>query len=214
MIETATAPLAGVADAGPVRRLGILGGTFDPPHVGHVALAETALRELALDRLLVVVVGTPPHKHVETDAETRFRLAQAAFATIQNVEVSRHELEREGPSYTLETARWARSAYGDGVVFVVGADEFADFLMWRDPNGVLEHARLAVATRPGYERDRLEEVRGRLHRPARVVYFELMPIPISSRDIRARVGRGQPIDDLVPPAVARVVAELGLYRAR
>ena len=194
--------------------VGLLGGTFDPPHLGHVALARRAIEALGLGRLLVVVAGTPPHKPVETDAATRFRLAEAAFADLADVEVLRHELEREGPSYTVETARWARSAYGDGVVFVVGADEFADFLMWRDPNGVLEHARLAVATRPGYERDRLEEVRGRLDRPERVVYFELLPIPISSRDIRARVGRGQPIDDLVPPAVARVVAELGLYRAR
>jgi nicotinate-nucleotide adenylyltransferase len=194
--------------------VGLLGGTFDPPHLGHVALARRAIEALGLGRLLVVVAGTPPHKPVETDAATRFRLAGAAFADLADVEVSRHEVEREGPSYTVETARWARSAYGDGVVFVVGADEFADFLMWRDPNGVLEHARLAVATRPGYERDRLDEVRGRLDRPERVVYFELTPIPISSRDIRARVGRGEPIDDLVPPAVARVVAELGLYRAR
>jgi nicotinate-nucleotide adenylyltransferase len=194
--------------------VGLLGGTFDPPHLGHVALARRAIEALALGRLLVVVAGTPPHKPVETDAATRFRLAEAAFADLADVEVSRHELEREGPSYTVETADWARSTYGNGVVFVVGADEFADFLMWRDPNGVLERARLAVATRPGYERAPLEEVRSRLDRPERVVYFELTPIPISSRDIRARVGRGQAIDDLVPPAVARLVAELGLYRPR
>ncbi len=200
----------------PVRNatVGLLGGTFDPPHLGHVALAERAIEVLALDRLLVVVAGTPPHKPVETDAVTRFRLAEAAFAGLERVQLSRHELEREGPSYTVETARSARATYGEDVVFVVGADEFADFLTWRGPDEVLEHVRLAVATRPGYARDRLEEVRARLDRPERVVYFELTPIPISSREIRACAARGEAIDDLVPPGVARLVAELGLYRAR
>jgi nicotinate-nucleotide adenylyltransferase len=193
-------------------RVGVFGGTFDPPHVGHVALAEAAFRELALDRLLVVVVGTPPHKDVETDAETRFRLAEAAFATIPNVEVSRHELEREGPSYTVSTARWAESELGR-TVFVVGADEFADFLSWKDPNGVLEHVSLAVATRPGYPRDRLETVRTQLARPDRVRYFHLDPIDVASRDVRARVAAGRPVDRLVPPAVLRLIHELGLYRA-
>ena len=194
--------------------VGLLGGTFDPPHLGHVALARRAIEALGLDRLLVVVAGTPPHKPVETDAATRFHLAEAAFDDLERVEVSRHELEREGPSYTVETARWAQTAYGADVTFVVGADEFADFLGWRDPNEVLEHVRLAVATRPGYEHDRLEGVRARLERPDRVVYFDLAPIPIASRDIRARAARGEPIDDLVPPAVARLVADLGLYRGR
>ena len=193
--------------------VGLLGGAFDPPHVGHVALAQAAVRDLALDRLVVVVVGTAPHKHVETDAETRFRLAEAAFAPLENVEISRHELEREGPSYTVDTARWAASELGDAV-FVVGADEFSDFLSWRDPDGVLEHVRLAVATRPGYPRERLEDVRARLARPDRVLYFELPPIAVASRDVRARVAAGLPIDELVPPAVARLIDEIGLYRAR
>lgn len=191
--------------------VGFLGGTFDPPHLGHVALARAALRELGLDRLLVVVVGEPPHKTVETDAETRFRLAEAAFADVADVEVSRHELERTGPSYTVETASWAAERFRDPV-FVVGADEFADFLTWKDPNGVLARARLAVATRPGYDRETLETVLAHVERPDRVRLFELEPIPIASRDIRARVARGEPIDGLVAPGVARLVDELRLYR--
>jgi nicotinate-nucleotide adenylyltransferase len=191
--------------------VGLLGGAFDPPHVGHVALAKAAVQDLDLDRLVVVVVGAAPHKHVETDAETRFRLAEAAFATLENVELSRHELEREGLSYTVDTARWASEELGDAV-FVVGADEFADFLSWKDPDGVLRHVRLAVATRPGYPRERLEDVRARLATPDRVQYFQLPPIPASSRDVRARVAAGLPIDDLVPAEVARLIAELGLYR--
>jgi nicotinate-nucleotide adenylyltransferase len=192
--------------------VGLLGGTFDPPHVGHVALARRALVELSLERIVVVVVGTAPHKAVETDGETRARLAEAAFAGIPRVELSRHELDREGPSYTVETARWARGRYGEDCVFLVGADEFADFLSWRDPNGILEHVSLAVATRPGYDRAQLDGVRARLDRPERVVFFDLEPIPVASREIRARAARGEPLTGLVPDPVARLVEELGLYR--
>jgi nicotinate-nucleotide adenylyltransferase len=191
--------------------VGLLGGAFDPPHVGHVALAKAAVQDLDLDRLVVVVVGAAPHKHVETDAETRFRLAEAAFSTLPRVELSRHEIEREGPSYTVDTARWAEAELDDAVV-VVGADEFADFLSWKDPDGILEHVRLAVATRPGYPRERLDEVRERLARPDRVQYFELPPVAVASRDVRASVAAGRPVDALVPEAVARLIDELRLYR--
>ncbi len=194
--------------------VGILGGTFDPPHAGHVELARAAIRELRLEKLLVVVVGEAPHKHVETDAETRFCLAQAAFSDVPRVELSRHELERRGPSYTVETARWARARYGEGVLFVVGGDEFADFLTWRDPDGVLEHVGVAVAARPGYERERLEAVRAQLKHPERVRYFRFREIPIASRDVRARLARGEPVDGLVPPAVAALLRDLRLYRPR
>ncbi len=191
--------------------VGFLGGTFDPPHLGHVALARAAMQELDLERLVVVVVGEPPHKHVETDAETRFQLAEAAFAEVANVELSRHELDRAGPSYTVDTARWAAEQFPDPV-FVVGADEFADFLTWKDPNAVLAYARLAVATRPGHDRETLEAVLAHVERPDRVRLFELEPIPIASRDVRARVARGESIAPLVPTRVARLIDELGLYR--
>jgi len=158
------------------------------------------------------VVGKAPHKLVETDAETRFRLAEAAFAALPRVELSRHEVERDGASYTVETARWARERYGENCFFLVGADEFADFLSWREPNGVLEHVSLAVAARPGYERARLDAVRACLERPERVLFFELEPIPVASREIRACVARGEPVDGLVPEPVAGLIRELRLYR--
>jgi nicotinate-nucleotide adenylyltransferase len=192
--------------------VGLLGGTFDPPHLGHVALARTAIAALDLERLVVVVAGEPPHKPVGTDAESRFRLAEAAFADLPGVELSREELERRGPSYTVDTVRSAAERYGEPV-FVVGADEFADFPTWKDPDRILELARLAVATRPGFERDRLDAVLAELERPERVRFFELEPIPIASREIRARAAAGEPIDDLVPAAVAWLVEELGLYQA-
>jgi nicotinate-nucleotide adenylyltransferase len=196
-----------------VQRVGILGGTFDPPHLGHLALARAAFDELGLDRLVVIPVGEAPHKPVETGPETRFRLAEAAFAGVPHTELSRVELDRAGPSYTAETAAWAERELGDDVVLLLGADEFADFPTWREPDLILDHVRLAVATRPGIPHDRLEAVRARLARPERVTFFELDPIPISSRDIRARVARGEAIDDLVPPGVGVVIEQEGLYGA-
>ena len=192
---------------------GLLGGTFDPPHVGHVALAEAAVRELDLERLLVVVVGEPAHKRVETGPGIRLRLAEAAFAEMPRVEVSRHELDRPGPSYTVETARWAKREFGD-VVLVVGADEFADFLSWKDPDEILEHVHVAVAARTGYDEERLEGVRRRLRRPERVGSFPFPLVPVASRDVRARIARGEDGFDLVAPGALPLVRTLGLYRAR
>jgi len=191
--------------------VGLLGGAFDPPHVGHVVLAREAIRHFRLERLIVVVTGRPPHKGVVSPAETRFRLAEAAFAGVEAVELSRHELERPGPSYTLETARWASAEFGD-VVFVVGADEFATFLSWRDPDGVIEAVRLGVATRPGYPRDRLDAVLARLQRPDRVELFEIPAVAASSTDVRAHIARGESVVELVPPGVALLLEELDLYR--
>jgi nicotinate-nucleotide adenylyltransferase len=191
---------------------GLLGGAFDPPHNGHIALAEAAISHFRLSRLVVVVTGEPPHKLVETDPETRLRLAEAAFHGLPAVEVSRVELDRPGPSYTVETARWAREVYGD-VVFLVGADEFASFLEWRDPDGVLAEVRLGVATRPGFDRELLEPVLRALSRPDRVELFAIPAVAVASTELRARLRRGEPIDELVPGPVAALVRELGLYRS-
>jgi nicotinate-nucleotide adenylyltransferase len=100
----------------------------------------------------------------------------------------------------------------DDPIFLVGADEFCNFLDWKEPNGVLELTRLAVATRPGYPRDRLDRILERLEQPERVTFFEIEPLDVSSSEIRARIARGEPIDGLVPPAVASEIAALGLYR--
>jgi nicotinate-nucleotide adenylyltransferase len=189
---------------------GLLGGAFDPPHDGHVALARAAIERFGLDRLVVVVTGDPPHKPVQTDAETRFRLAEAAFGDLPGVELSRHELERAGPSYTVDTARWAEGEWGD-VVFLVGADELADFPAWKEPDEILEHVRLGVATRPGYQRERLDEVLAGLRRPERVELFEIPAVDVSSTEIRRRAALGEPIDGLVPAGVARLVVEDGVY---
>jgi nicotinate-nucleotide adenylyltransferase len=182
---------------------GLLGGTFNPPHNGHVALARAAERQFELDELVIVVAVRPGHKEVELDADTRFRLAQAAFPEYE-VELDSHERTVD----MLQTDRWRDP------LFLIGADEFCDFLTWKDPEGILARAHLGVATRPGYPRERLDAVLSRLSRPDRVAFFEIEPMPISSREIRDRVGRREAIDHLVPPAVAELIESLGLYRTR
>jgi len=183
---------------------GLLGGAFDPPHRGHVALAETALDHFELERLLVLVVVDPGHREVQLGFEDRFRLAELAFGALPRTEVVREEHR-----YTVDAVRGGR--FGDAI-FLVGADEFAGFLSWKDPDGVLDEVRLGVAARPGYPSSPLEEALAKLERPDRVEFFEIPALPISSTDIRARVARGEPVDELVPEAVAREIDRSGLYR--
>jgi nicotinate-nucleotide adenylyltransferase len=178
----------------------LLGGTFNPPHNGHVALAQAAEKRFA-DEVVVLVAARPGHKEVQLDADTRLALARAAFPD-REVELDPHERTVD----LLKTGRWRDP------LFVIGADEFCDFHTWKDPDGVIARARLAVATRPGYPRERLQSVLDRLSRPGRVQFFEIEPLPISSEDIRERVARGEPIDRLVPPAVAELIDSRGLYR--
>jgi nicotinate-nucleotide adenylyltransferase len=171
---------------------GLLGGAFDPPHVGHVALADAAQRGLGLAEVVVVVVANPGHKDVHTSAEARLELTRAAFPE-RPVELDHHARTVD----MLRDGRW------DDPVLVIGADEYLDFPNWKEPETVLELARLGVAERPGFP---LPE-----RRADRVLHFEFDPVPVSSSEIRARVARGEPIGGLVPHAVAGTIARLGLY---
>jgi nicotinate-nucleotide adenylyltransferase len=184
---------------------GLLGGAFDPPHNGHVELARAALHRFKLDPLLVLVVAAPGHKQVETDVEDRLELARGAFADVPGTEI-----RREDHAFTIDSLR--DGAYEDAL-FLIGADEFADFLSWKEPREILEHVRLAVATRPGFPRERLEPVLAELaDLHDRIEFFEISAIPVSSTQVRNRVRNGQPIEGLVPPAVAEAIDRLGLYR--
>lgn len=180
---------------------GLLGGTFNPPHNGHLALARAAQEHFDLDELAVLVAERPGHKEVQLDAETRLKLAQAAFPDYK-VEPDPHERTVD----MLGAGGWSEP------LFLIGADQFVDFLAWKDPEGVLALSRIGVATRPGYPRERVDSVLQQLSRPDRVELFEIEPVPISSREIRDRVGRGESIAGLVPPAVAALIQSFGLYR--
>jgi nicotinate-nucleotide adenylyltransferase len=173
-----------------------LGGAFDPPHLGHVALARAAKQHFGLDRLVVLVSARPGHKAVSTPVEARLALARAAFP---DDEVVLDETPR-----TIDLLRGGRF---DGAVFLVGADEFASFLEWKEPDEVLEHVRLGVGSRAGYPPEQLEAVRARLRRPERVELFDTGEWPIASRVLRT----GENLDERVPPAVAELVEKMGLY---
>lgn len=185
--------------------IGILGGVFDPPHLGHVALARAAVSGLGLDELVVTVVADPGHKDdTASPVEVRLELARLAFAGMPEARVEIDEHPRTVDSLEARELQ--------DPLFVIGADEFAGFESWKSPRRVLELARLAVAMRPGVSRDEVDAVRARLRAGDRIVEFELEPVAISSTEIRERVARGEAIDELVPPAVAEAVARLGLYR--
>ncbi len=185
---------------------GILGGVFDPPHLGHLALARSAVRELDLDVLLVTVVADPGHKTAMTPVETRLELARLAFLDVPEALV---EVDHHARTVDSLEERGLDDAY-----FVLGADELASFEAWKAPQRVLELARLAVAMRPGVSRAELEAVRKRLGAGDRIVEFVMEPIAISSTDVRARIARGEPIDDVVPPRVLEAIMRLGLYRSQ
>ena len=184
---------------------GLLGGAFDPPHVGHVALAEGAVARFGLDRLVVLVVAEPGHKPVATPVGERLELARAAFEEIPLAEV-----RLEPHAYTVDSLRVG--GYGpDSTVFLVGADEFADFLRWKEPHEILDLVRLGVATRPGYPPERLEPVLTALRRPDRVELFEIPAVELASSDLRRRLALGEDVGDALPSAVARRIVERGLY---
>lgn len=176
-------------------RTAILGGAFDPPHLGHVALAEGALGALGADRLLVLVAANPGHKRAELDAETRLSLARLAFARLPNTDVRLDE-----HAYTVDYLRDERP---EDAVFVIGADQWATFATWCEPEEIKRLIPIAVAARPGEHQPRGE-----------VEVFEIAQHPISSSDVRKRVARGEPIGDLVPAAVAREIERRGLYAGR
>jgi nicotinate-nucleotide adenylyltransferase len=189
----------------------VFGGAFDPPHLGHLALVRAALEQFGFERVLVVPAGAPPHKKVVASADIRAHLAELAFSDIAQVEISTVELEPDGARYTVDTLLRLGEKYDD-LTLLVGADQFAGFLRWREPNTILELAALAVASRPGCDDEKFGPVLAALERPEQVALFSIPPYPVSSHEIRVRVRGGLPIDDLVPRPVAAEIDRLGLYR--
>jgi len=170
-----------------------------------MVLARAAIDQLGLERLLVPVVADPGHKRTNAPAEVRLELARLAFEGTPGVDI---ELDPHARTVDFLEARRP-----DDTVFILGADEFADFWHWKSPERVLELVQIAVAMRPGVPNDRVREAHARLPAPGRISYFPLAPVPVSSSLVRELVARGESIEELVPPKVAEAIASLGLYAA-
>jgi len=199
-----------------VAHVGILGGTFNPPHLGHLVCAQEALDQLGLDRVVLMPVHTPPHKELQSDPgpEVRLELCRLAVADDDRLGVSDAEVRRGGSSYTVATLRSIHAEDpGAQLTFIVGGDVAQGLPTWREPAEVLRLARLAVAEREGAHRldilERVAEVPGGRER---VAFFDMPRMDISSSLIRRRIADGRPIRYLVPDAVAAHLEQHGVYR--
>jgi nicotinate-nucleotide adenylyltransferase len=205
-----------------VPAIGILGGTFNPPHVGHLALARDAREELGLERVLLMPLHTPAHKTVGADPGPEHRLAMCRLACLHETGISASDMEvaRGGPSYTVDTLREIHDEQpGVELTLIVGADTARTLPTWREPGAVLELARLAVAIRPGTGREEVREALARAAGPApgpvadRTSFLSMSPIEASSSEARRRLAAGEPVEGLLAPEVAAYIAEHDLYAA-
>lgn len=192
-------------------KLGILGGTFDPIHIGHLRLGIEAMERLQLDRLVFEVAAISPLKLQDnmTEGAVRAEMATAAIIGIERAEIGKQELNRSGPSFTVDTLD-EYSSQADEIFLVVGSDALAAFDRWRDPEGILERARLAVAGRPGYG---VSEAIRHLQ-PSwreRIEVFDARPFDLSATEIRTKVRLGRSIRFLTPDPVVQIIAERRLY---
>ena len=201
--------------------VGILGGTFNPPHLGHLELARHARDELGLGRVLLMPAHIPPHKRAERDPGAEHRLAMSLLLVDgePGLSVCALEVQRAGPSYTVDTLEQIHASDPDSeLTFIVGADIARTLPAWREPAKVLELAHLAVAERSGTSAEEVLETIATLRDASGLggageVRFLRMPVlGVSSSAVRDRVSRGQPVDRLVGPAVARYISEHDLYR--
>lgn len=200
------------ADGGAI---GVLGGAFNPPHLGHLLLARTARGQLGLERVLLMTTGQAPHKRIEDDpgAELRLELTRRATEGEEGIEASSLEVDREGLSYTVDTLEQLADRHpGSGLVFLMGADAAAGLEGWREPRRVVQLARLGVAPRVA---DQLEAARAALERLGAADRFAIIRMPeceASSSMVRKRVAAGEPLEGLVPRGVAELIEGRGLYR--
>jgi len=197
-------------------RVGVLGGTFDPIHIGHLAAAEEARVRLDLERVVFVPANLPPHKlhlHV-TATEHRLNMVRLAIADNPRFVLSRVDVDRFGPSYTVDTIELLRDEYGPNgeLYFIMGADSLTEFLTWHKPERLIRLCRIAAMTRPGYRVDLKELNRLLPGAIARVQLLEMPLLEISSSDLQQRVRMGLSIKYLVPAAVEAYIQQHGLYQ--
>lgn len=200
-------------------RLGLLGGTFDPPHYGHLIAAQEAQWRLNLDRVLFLPACQNPLKQDEptSAAEHRIRMVELAIGEVDMFELSRADLERPGPSYTVDLLRLLRQQHGASaeLFFLAGADLLPELPAWHRPAEVLALATLVIVSRPGWPQPNLDELERTFPSGRdRACVLSMPGVDISSTEIRERVRLGQPIRFLTSPGVAEYIRASGLYRAR
>jgi nicotinate-nucleotide adenylyltransferase len=203
-----------VSVAAGASRLGILGGAFNPPHLGHLCLAQEAYARLDLDRVLLVPVNHAPHRELEADPgpDVRLRLVERAVAGDERLSASAVEVKRPGTSYTVDTLTALHEIDpSHELTLILGADQALRLRSWHEPERVLSLARLAVAERDGVGRDAVVEALGDLEGADRIVGFAMPRIDISSTLVRERAATGLPVRYLVPDGVAQQIAAEGLY---
>jgi nicotinate-nucleotide adenylyltransferase len=198
-------------------RIGIMGGTFDPIHYGHLVTAEGARYEFGLEKVIFIPTGQPPHKlgHVITDPWRRYTMTGMAVASNPCFQASSLEVKRPGPSYTIDTVlKMSQFHPGKELFFITGADAVLEILTWKNVEELLLHCRVISATRPGY---RLEGLWRRLENLSdqckdSIIFMEVPSLAISSTDIRNRVGDGRPVKYLLPEPVEDYIYNNGLYK--
>jgi nicotinate-nucleotide adenylyltransferase len=190
-------------------RLGLLGGSFNPFHNAHLALADAARDRFNLDQVTFVPAGQPPHKEAEELAppEDRYLMTILGVADRADFSVSRFELDKTGPSYTVETMEYFHTVNPRAeLFFIVGADSVLELDTWRDPARIFTLGTLVAAVRPGYTDEKAPAV------AAPTVWMDMPQLDITGTDIRRKVRVGEPIDDLVPPGVLEYIQDTGLYK--
>ena len=188
-------------------RLGVMGGTFDPIHYGHLVTAEEALQQFELESVVFVPTGRPWMKEHEvvSPPEDRYLMTVIATASNPRFRVSRMEVDRDGPTYTVDTLRGLKAEVDADLFFISGADAILEIVQWKEPDELFELAHFIAATRPGYDIAAFDP------HPA-ITVMNIPALAISSTDIRDRMAHGRPIRYLVPEGVNSYVQKAGLYR--
>jgi nicotinate-nucleotide adenylyltransferase len=204
-------------------KIGLMGGTFNPIHYGHLVTAEEALKQFKLDKVIFIPSGTPPHKTrgrgTIATAEDRYLMTVIATASNRDFMVSRIEIDRKGKSYTIDTLRYLKSIFDEKATlyFITGADAILEILTWKNPSGITNLCEFIAATRPGYDISRMEELKKKLfaetdHTGKHIFLMEIPALAISSTDIRHRIKTGKPINYLLPESVCNYLLKHGLYK--
>ena len=202
-------------------KIGLMGGTFNPIHYGHMVTAEEALKQFKLDKVIFIPTGTPPHKTsgILANSEDRYLMTVIATASNQDFLVSRLEIDRKGKSYTIDTLRQLKEIFGDlaTLYFITGADAILEILTWKNNEEIVTLCKFIAATRPGYDIKRIEDLKRELFEDSkdasnRIFLMEIPALAISSTDIRRRIKEKRPINYLLPEGVCNYLLKHELYK--